>query len=327
MLRPVQGSKLYVLLLMAFVLSSLVGSVTYWARGQERPFATCNPEGADDSNFVAGCTSHLFGDYEHGALFFGLEPEAIAHLRRAQVLVLGNSSAMFAFSTRATEDAFRELGARFYVMGFGYGELSRFPLAMIRKYDLRPQAIIINADPFFGDSTHFQNVVNGEVGTYFRYRLQKYFQRAQKMLCTRPSSGDFFCSKERTIYRSIADGRWELEKYVTNPNRFPVVAGPDVQLGDFANRRKVARSFREQIRLADKCIVITNVPTDAPTSEFAKSVAADINATYLASPFDGYHTIDHIHLAREDAERWSTEFLGRVMNTLRDCVPGLSAPN
>src|SRR5262249_42639470 len=142
-------------------------------------FTTCKPEGLNDTNFIAGCSAPLFGDYEHGAYYFGLEGAAVAHLRRAEVLVLGNSKAMFAFSTRATEDAFRRLGVPYYLLGFGYGESQLFPLALIKKYGLRPKALIINADPFFEEATQFQDVLEGDWATYLSYVARKYFYRLQ----------------------------------------------------------------------------------------------------------------------------------------------------
>src|SRR5690349_12039247 len=49
--------------------------------------------------FLAFCESPRYGDYEHGAYYFDLEPEAIEALKKAEVLFLGNSRAQFAFST------------------------------------------------------------------------------------------------------------------------------------------------------------------------------------------------------------------------------------
>ena len=45
---------------------------------------------------------------------------------------------------------FRARGLSYFVMGFGYGEGGIFPEAIIRKYDLHPKWVIVNADQFFG---------------------------------------------------------------------------------------------------------------------------------------------------------------------------------
>jgi hypothetical protein len=51
------------------------------------------PQGSDD--FLAYCRSLRYGDYEHGALYYGLEPKARESIRAAQVLFLGSSRLQF----------------------------------------------------------------------------------------------------------------------------------------------------------------------------------------------------------------------------------------
>ena len=326
MFQSTENPRRYVAVLMAIILFWAAGSFIYrthdfWARGLGHLLSTCDPEGTDESNYIATCTAPLFGDYEHGALYFGLEKEAIEHLRKADVLVLGNSKAMFAFSTRATAQAFRELDARFYLLGFGYREYSRFPLALIRKYRLRPKAVIINADPFFVDSSQFQDVIDGNPGTYFLYVLQKYFQRTQATLCPKPLEKSFLCGKNRTIYRSIADGRWQLQNYVStlDPRQIPET-WENTPTPDLASQREVARKFRSHLAVPDPCVIITLTPSPSPTGFFAETIAHELNATYVVPSLNGYHTIDDVHLAPEDAERWSAEILGRAKDTLRECL-------
>jgi hypothetical protein len=48
-------------------------------------------------------------------------------------------------------DNFDKLDIRFFVMGFGYGELSPFSLAVLKRWKASPKVVVINADPFFVD--------------------------------------------------------------------------------------------------------------------------------------------------------------------------------
>src|ERR1700743_3306970 len=41
--------------------------------------------------YLSDCNSTAYGDYDHGAFWFGLEPEARRAASNARVLVLGNS--------------------------------------------------------------------------------------------------------------------------------------------------------------------------------------------------------------------------------------------
>jgi len=88
-------------------------------------------------------------DYEHGAFYYGLEREAIANLKSADVIILGNSRAQAAFSTGALRDFFATRGIKYFLLGFGYGELSDLPLHLMKRNSVRPKVLVINADPFF----------------------------------------------------------------------------------------------------------------------------------------------------------------------------------
>src|SRR5258705_9120385 len=51
-----------------------------------------------------------YGDYEHGAFFFDMEPAAHDALERTQVVFLGNSISQFAFSTKSAGEIFQARG-------------------------------------------------------------------------------------------------------------------------------------------------------------------------------------------------------------------------
>jgi hypothetical protein len=324
----VQTQKRYLLILAATALSLVAGVLVYRAINSdvikalaaENASLTCNAEGLNESNFIAGCAAPLFGDYEHGALYFGLEEAAVEHLRQAEVLILGNSKAMFAFSTAATESFFRRLGARVYLAGFGYGEFSRFPLALIRKHQLEPKAVIINADPFFDEQTDFQNVIDGEIAAYLLYLAKKYVQKWQRAHCVAENRQSVLCGKALTVYRAVADGRWHSATYAANPNRIPITETQDYGMDYLPNHREAGRQFRAQLQIPDRCIIMTLTPSVLTTPSVAQAIARELNTTYLVPPFDGYHTIDSVHLTPDDAERWSGDLLRRVEDVLRDCL-------
>jgi len=66
----------------------------------------CRSTGYDNEHFLAYCRSEKYADYEHGALFYGLEPSVIDNIRRAEVLFVGNSKVQAGFSSKALRDYF-----------------------------------------------------------------------------------------------------------------------------------------------------------------------------------------------------------------------------
>src|SRR6266511_5705275 len=66
----------------------------------------CKSSKYHEGDFLAYCQSKQYGDYEHGALYYGLEPGIRENIRTANVIVLVSSMAQAAFSTKAVRAYF-----------------------------------------------------------------------------------------------------------------------------------------------------------------------------------------------------------------------------
>ena len=74
-------------------------------------------------------------------------------------------------------------------MGFGFREADRFPLAMIRRFDLRPRLVVVNADGFFGGGlSPWAEVVNRDTPFAAR-KLQWEAEAAHEVRRRRPPAG------------------------------------------------------------------------------------------------------------------------------------------
>src|ERR1700742_1873746 len=71
-----------------------------------------------NDRYISYCEAEAYGDYEHGAFWFELEPAALNSASKADVLFLGNSHAQMAFSTQSTADWFSKVSRPYYLMGF-----------------------------------------------------------------------------------------------------------------------------------------------------------------------------------------------------------------
>ena len=87
---------------------------------------SCQADGYSGDRYLAYCNGTQFADYEHGAFWFDLEPSAKKFAKDADVLFLGDSHIQFGFSTEATNQWFSSASARYYLLGFIYGENVRF---------------------------------------------------------------------------------------------------------------------------------------------------------------------------------------------------------
>ena len=91
---------LYILMLLCTVL----GAITYKLRTDT--IFGCPADGYEPDQYLAYCHAADYGDYDRGAFWFDLEPDARRMAVDAEVLILGSSRMQFAFSTSATDKWF-----------------------------------------------------------------------------------------------------------------------------------------------------------------------------------------------------------------------------
>src|SRR5262249_4877971 len=130
--------------LAVFAASALVGGFALAVGQMTIDNINCRSSGYSVDDFLAYCRSSHYGDYEHGALYYGLEPSARDNIRNAQVIFLGSSKIQAAFSSKAVRAYFGKHGIPFFVLGFGYGESSPFASAILKRLGASPKVLVIN---------------------------------------------------------------------------------------------------------------------------------------------------------------------------------------
>jgi hypothetical protein len=288
----------------------------------------CHGEGYRDDRFLAYCENTGYGDYEHGALYFDLEPEAVRNLRAADILIIGNSRAQVAFSTAAMDAYAAAQGWRIYRLGFGFDEESAFAERLIRRYRPRPRMIIINADPFLtGNGSKVSDpLLSGadRLSGYVHLLIERLAQHVQRATCGAHVLPWLTCGQARTIYRSRIDGTWDIT-YYREDRKLPVVIEPARHL-DLAPRAiEVARRFLAAVHLAPSCLLLTSVPSNFATPLLARQVALALGSPLVEAPLDGLSTFDLSHLDAPSAERWAAQFLQQAEPLFETCMTETAA--
>jgi hypothetical protein len=129
------------------VLAAVLVSYCYWAR--TRTIFACPADGYTADWYIAYCDARTYGDYEHGAFWFDLEPSAWLDAKDADVLFLGNSRLEVGFSTAATARWFTQASARYYLLGFSYHENALFSAGLLDKLHPHAAVLVINLGRFF----------------------------------------------------------------------------------------------------------------------------------------------------------------------------------
>jgi hypothetical protein len=280
------------------------------------------PHGSDD--FLAYCRSVRYGDYEHGALYYGLEPKVRESIRAAQVLFLGSSRLQAAFAANATREYFRARGIRYFVMGFGYGDVSAFQQPIMERSGASPKAIVINADPFFVEpnilSEPAKEAIEGGPKYLWRLTSKMAFQRVHRIICR---AVPLCPESEPSIFRSATDGQWNWIGPYFEEREVPVDPETEQLLPQFEIERAktIGEMFLNRIVLDRRCVVFTGIPTNGlKSTEVAEVLATALNTRFLAPKIDGIATVDGGHLNSRSAELWSAAFLEALTPIVNECL-------
>ena len=281
----------------------------------------------DADHYLAG---DIGGQVDHHVLFFGIDADAQSRLQAAEVLFLGNSRLMFALRPEVLRPGFAALGRSYYAMGFGFREADRFPLAIIRRFDLRPRLVVVNADGFFGGGlSAWAEVVNRD--TAFAARKLRWeaetahdVRRAVHIVAPnwlalfgRPGLGH---ARELNMYRSRFDGTWQVSPWPESHTAFapPPVDGTPLSRGEIA----AARAFKSEMDARGTRLVVTRVPTPEPHGGAGPARFADllqVPLVMVAPP--GLTSGDRSHLDQASAHDWSRAFLEALTPHLGDAGP------
>jgi hypothetical protein len=261
---------------------------------------------------------------EHDVLYFGLDEAATAHLRQADVLLLGNSRLMFAARPGVLDPFFKAKALRYYALGFGFREADRFPLAIIERFDLRPRYVIVNADGFFSDDLSEaaeQTVKESRFGAW-RQRLEAETSHAVRRALHQlvPNWVDLFgragflWRRDVIGYRSRRNGTWEVYPWEAARRG---VDGRPLSAPPLSSREvEAARRFKSAMDARGTSLALTFVPTPKPLAGGPALFADLLNVPLLAPHPFGLGSHDGDHLDYNSAIAWSEAFvaeLGRVI--------------
>jgi hypothetical protein len=276
----------------------------------------CQASGYASDGYLSYCGASSYGDYDHGAIWFELEPAAITAAANARVLFLGNSRIEFGLSSRATADWFSSLSESYYVLGFSHFENYTFEAPLLRKLHPRAKVYVINIDSFFEQSeTGPGSTVMRAESARTRYEQKRGWQGIHKAICT---TVEAICGHEEAIFRSRSTGTW----FVTG-DRFtsePVSYDEDIDATKLASYTALGNEFLPSLSSDATCTLLTIVPTVKTDLGTAKAIAVALGLNLVAPRLAGLITFDQVHLDPKSAQRWSAAFLEEAGPQIRKCL-------
>jgi hypothetical protein len=302
-------------LYVGIVLAAFVAALAYQLRTQT--IFACQADGYSSDRYIAYCNGTRYGDYEHGAFWFDLEPAASASAARADVLVLGNSRMQVALSTAASDDWFRSVAARYYLLGFSYRENVLMEEALLEKLQPRAKALVINVDDFFDRyETEPMKALLHDPGARERYQTKRLWQRVHEPVCNALPA---LCGDDYVIFRSRETGAYT--KKTDKPNRTPVSYDQALDRSVIERYTAEARGFMSRTELDRDCVILTMVPTVGTKIANVLAVAKSLDMKLMTPEgVDGLQTFDGSHLDKASAERWSRAFFDAAGSRIRSCL-------
>jgi hypothetical protein len=303
------------------ILMAALGSYIYMLRTQS--ILTCPGTGYGPDSYLAYCAGEQYGDFDHGAFWFDLEPQIRDLAASADVLFLGNSRMQFAFSSDATGRWFSAAGVSHYLLGFAYWEDYAFEWPLVKQIRPKPKLLIVNLDGFFRDTeTPPAKTVMHEGDAAGRYKRKRLWQAAHEQICSRIPG---ICGSKESFYRSIQTGAYT--RLGGETRAVSVSYDPEVDEKKVADYTQRGTEFFSSLPIDRRCVLLTMVPSDPATgaaysikSGTGKAIAKALGLSLIAPELPGLTTFDGSHLDRPSAERWSQAFLEEASPRIRDCL-------
>ena len=272
---------------------------------------------ADADDYLA----NFHGGVEHMVIYHGFDgvPD---HLRRADVLFLGDSHVQFDWPRETVEPFLRARHLTGFNMGFGWHETSAFPLAIIRKYDLHPTYVVVNVDPFFSTrpSTMAERTMRETPFGAFKFRLETvgafYGQRWVHTFV--PGLTGQFVPGDEIYYRSKSDGTIRVAASVDMRVPVPEQTWPE---DDWYAALPAAAAFQAEMKRRGTTLVFTKGPMSSVRDVQGLADNLGHPPVILVPYLPGLTTFDGAHLDPPSAVRFSLGFLKRFGEFL-DRRPG-----
>jgi hypothetical protein len=307
---PAGRSGLYPLLILVVALATAAYSLRKYG------IFTCQASGYGSDGYLGYCGATNYGDYDHGAIWFGLEPAAITAAADARALFLGNSRTQFAFSSKATADWFSAASESYYLLGFSHFENYTFEGPLLRKIHPKAKVYVINIDSFFEQSeTGPGKTVMHDESAKTHYEEKRQWQRIHKAVCT---SFGAICGRDEAIFRSRSSGAW-----IVTGDRFtsaPVAYDENINQNKVISYTALGNKFLPHLRADRACTILTVVPTVETDIGSSKAIADALGLKLVAPRLPGLVTFDGVHLNSESAQRWSSAFFEEAGPQIRECL-------
>jgi hypothetical protein len=303
---------IYILILLA----ACAASFLYKLR-TDNIFA-CPASGYTSDRYLASCETS-YGDYEHGVFWFELEPAAEMSASSADVLFLGDSRMLLAFSTNATTKWFSSASVSFYLLGFYGFENSIFERALLRKLKPRADIYVISVGDFFQPfEAPIAKSIMHDGAARNSYNVKRDLQLVHRAICMKVPT---ICGNGLAVFRSRQTGMWYMQTSRFKGRERQVSYDQQIDEREINDAVAIGRSFISELPVKAECVILTVVPTVDTKLGVANAIASGLGKMLVVPQrVDDLQTFDGTHIDQASAERWSEAFFKTAGPQIQKCV-------
>jgi len=266
---------------------------------------------------------------EQFAVYDNLDGEADA-LKHADVLFVGDSLILFALQNQPMlQHFFGERGMRYFFLAFSAEADEIFPERIVRKFNLHPKWVIVDADDFFGmapSPAASKAMAFGRFeGWKHRFETETSFtvQRAIHRIFPYFGMPQWDFHPQWIWYRSKTDGimwlagaRGNAKGVRDTPAENAVWR--EARAGSFrSGELQAAEKFRNELESRGVRLALTWTPPNPGTN--AGHLASELQVPLIATETRGLSTVDGKHLDRGSSARFTASFLAHFDKVLGNC--------
>ncbi|MBF0379957.1 MAG: hypothetical protein HQL69_03010 [Magnetococcales bacterium] len=277
----------------------------------------------ENSELLPAYTSRT-GHLDHSYYYIG-QSDMLPHLKGAKLLFLGNSRIQFGINDRLLKPQMEAMGIPFHILAFGHGEKSEFSLRIMEKFNLKPETIIINANPGYFNphlTERAEKVVEEGSGWYNKQSLWLTLFVAALHEINRFMPVDKKMIPKYWMSRSMVTGGWQFTEsfhknlksldFIPNDNCEPL---NERYLRDLLNFKKRILKLNPNIK-----IICLQVPFPGSCSMRPNQVAKILGGTafyYHPDEDKPMATIDGSHLTKKDQNRYTKALATYLRDNLK----------
>lgn len=301
-----------------YVAIVIVGCVaTYLVKLPTVGIFGCPISGYDSDTYLSYCNTTHYGDYDHGAFWFAIEPSVTHAVAEADVLFVGSSRSQFGFSSTATREWFADRAIKHYLLGFSHTGTVQFAAPLLAKLQPKARAYVINVDRFFDDGvTQPAAEVMNDPLALASYRKKGRWQSFHRRICAAVS---VVCGDNPVYFRTRADGHW-VSGGAYSQGGTPVSEGEPTDQERWSRSAELAGDFLAALPVPRQCVIFTIVPYPGTQTAEARAIADAVQVEFVTPTFANLTTFDGSHLDEESAEAWSVAFLDAAADTIERCA-------